>query len=571
MTSLEIAKALEETALLLELSGENPFKVRAYATAARVVEGITADLQELIAADGLIAFKGIGRAMADHIAELASTGTIAEYAGLRASIPPGVFEMLAIPGLGPRKVRHLWKARDIKGIGELEVLCSRGLLAGEPGFGEKTQQKILEGIAMLKRFSGRHRLDEALHEAGALLRQVAAWPEVARCEIAGSIRRRRETIRDIDLLVATAKPEAVMERFLHLPGIEKVLGSGPTKSSAMLACGMQCDLRAVSEAQYPFALHSFTGSKEHNVRLRGLARDRGLRLNEYGLFPEGAEDSLPCADEAAIFAAFGLDFIPPELREDAGEIEAAAAHRLPVLVEERDLRGILHAHSTYTDGAASIEEMAAATRALGYEYLAICDHSQAVRIAGGMTPAEVQRQHEEIDRLNRGLEGFRILKGIEVDILADGSLDFDDELLAAFDVVIAAIHSGFAMPEAEMTRRIVRAVRNPHVDILAHPTGRLLLSRDGYAVDLAAVIDAAADAGTALEINAHPQRLDLDWRWCRRAKERGVRLSINPDAHAVEELRGVAYGVFVARKGWLEGGDILNALSAEALLEALRR
>jgi DNA polymerase (family 10) len=349
-----------------------------------------------------------------------------------------------------------------------------------------------------------------------------------------------------------------------------VVQQGETKSEVVLASGIQCDLRAVGDAQYPFALHYFTGSKEHNVAMRALAKAKGLKLNEYGLFKGDAKKSIACRDEAALFKALGLDFIPPELREDAGEIEAASKHALPKLVELSDLKGIVHAHSTYTDGTASIARMAEAARDLGFSYLAMADHSRAVRVAGGMTPDVVAKQHREIDALNRKMKGFRVLKGIECDILADGSLDFDDALLATFDVVIAAVHSSFGLPEKEQTARIAKALANPHVDILAHPTGRLLLARDGYAVDLARVIDAAAKHGKAIEINCHPQRLDLDWRFCRRAKERGVPLCIGPDAHSTEELAHVAYGVGIARKGWLEKKDVLNCLSADAFLKRLR-
>ncbi|MFA4873705.1 MAG: DNA polymerase/3'-5' exonuclease PolX [bacterium] len=571
MDNHQIARALEEIATLLELTDENAFKVRAYHNAARIVESLRGDIGELIERDELVKMKGIGRALADHIAEIGRTGKLAEYEKMRASVPPDVIQMLLIPGVGPKKVRYLWKKCGIKSIGELELLCQRHMLAGEPGFGAKTEEKILAGIGMLRRFSGSHRLDEALSAALDVHKGMRRWPEVIRSEIGGSIRRRKEVIHDVDILVATEKPEKVMERFVAMPQVQQVIQHGGTKSEVMLKSGIQCDLRAVSEEQYPFALHYFTGSKEHNVDMRGRAKSKGYKLNEYGLFKGAAKKSARCEDEAALFRMLGLDFIPPELRENMGETEAAAKHALPKLLETRDLRGVPHVHSNYTDGEGTIAEMADVARSLGYKYIVLADHSQAVRIAGGMKPADVRRQHKEIDALNRKLKGFRVIKGVEVDILADGTLDFDDKILSSFEFVIAAIHSHFGQPEDEMTQRIIRGISNPFVNVLAHPTGRLLLAREPYAVDLRLVIDAAVKQGVALEINSHPQRLDLDWRWCKYAKDKGARMIIDPDAHSADEIQYVEFGVWVARKGWLEKGDILNCLDADQLLARVNR
>lgn len=566
----QVAAVLAEIAKLLELTGENPFKVRAYESAARALETLTEDLGALVRDGRLTEIKGIGKNLADHIAELVRTGTLKEYERLKASIPPGVVQMLSISGLGPKRVRYLWEERKIRSIGELEMAAARHLLAGFPGFGEKMEEKILAGIESIKRFAGKRLYAEAVLEAFAVHDEVRRWPEVIRSEVCGSVRRRKEVIADIDVLVATRDPARVMERFVALPEAARVLQHGETKSEILLQSGIQCDLRAVEDAQYPFALHYFTGSKEHNVAMRQRARKRGIKMNEYGLFKGTSKRTIPCRDEAAVFAALGLPFIEPELRENMGEIEAAEQGRLPGLIERGDLKGVLHVHTSHTDGTASIAEMAQAAKGRGYAYLLVTDHSQAVTVAHGLKPSAVPFQHEEIDELNATLKGFRVLKGIEVDILADGALDFDDELLAAFEVVIAAVHSRFGMGEAEMTARIIRAVANPHVDILAHPTGRLLLAREPYAVDLKAVIDAAAEHGTAIEINAHPQRLDLDWRWCKAAKERGVKFAIGPDAHSPEGLDDVLYGINVARKGWLERKDVLNCLTADKLVAHFR-
>ncbi|MFH1829551.1 MAG: DNA polymerase/3'-5' exonuclease PolX [Pseudomonadota bacterium] len=567
----QVAAVLAEIAQTLELNGENPFKVRAYANAARTIEGLAEDLNELVNKDELINIKGIGRNLADHIAELLRTGKIKEYEKMLRDVPDGVKQMLAIPGLGPKKVHYLWKELEIKSIGVLELFCTRHALVKEPGFGAKSEEKILAGIEMLKRFAGKRRFDEAYAESLKVYKEVSRWPEIIRSDVAGSIRRCKEIVKDIDVLVSTKKPEQVMKRFVSMRDVESVIQHGKTKSEVMLNSGIQCDLRVVTDDQYPFALHYFTGSKEHNIEMRSVAKSRGLKLNEYGLFKGSSKKSLNCKDEAELFKALGMDFIPPELRENMGEIQAAQKHKLPKLIKQEDLLGVFHVHSTYSDGQNSIEQMALSAKERGYSYMVLADHSQAVTVAGGMKPADVKKQHKEVDKLNAKLKGFCILKGIEIDILADGALDYDDDLLATFDVVIAAIHSRFNMNEKEMTERIIKGISNPHVHIFAHPTGRLLLARDGYAVDLKRVIDTAIKHKVALEINAHPQRLDLDWHWCKYAKERGAKIAIGPDAHSVDEIDCAAYGVSVARKGWLEKQDVLNCLDAKGLLSYLKK
>ncbi len=567
----QVAQILAEIAQILELNDENPFKVRAYVNAARTIEGLTEDLAELVKKDELIKIKGIGKNLADHIAELMRTGKIKEYEKMRREVPEGVKQMLSIPGMGPKKTRYLWKKLGIKTIGELELLCQRHALVNEPGFGAKSEEKILAGIEMVKRFAGKRRFDEAYAESLKVHREVGSWPETIRSDVAGSIRRCKEIVKDIDVLVSTKKPEQVMKRFVSMRNVDSVIQHGKTKSEVMLKSGIQCDLRAIEDAQYPFALHYFTGSKEHNIQMRSVAKSHGLKLNEYGLFKGSSKKSLNCKDEIDIFKSLGMDFIPPELRENMGEVQAATKHKLPKLIKEEDLLGVYHVHSTYTDGQATIEQMALAAKKRGYAYMVLADHSQAVTIAGGMKPADVKRQHKEIDAVNKKIKGFRVLKGIEIDILADGSLDYDDDLVATFDVVIAAIHSRFNMSEKEMTDRIVKGISNPYVHIFAHPTGRLLLTRDAYAVDLKRVIDAAIKHNVALEINSHPLRLDLDWHWCKYAKEKGAKFAIGPDAHSVDEIDCVAYGVGVARKGWLEKDDVLNCLDAKSLLSYMRK
>lgn len=568
MDKRTVAAILNEMSILLELTGENPFKARAYSRAARAVSDLNEDLEKMAGDGRLTSVDGIGKSLADHISEIIRTGGLAEYDRLKASIPKGVIEMLAIPGLGPKKVRILWEDHGVGTIGELELMCKRGILEGVPGFGKKTEENILAGIKSFKSYADKWLLIDACAWAGQIHEEVKRWPEVIRSEVAGSIRRHKALVKDIDIVVATDKPEEVMGRFVSLPGCTRVVQHGATKSEIILPSGIQCDLRAVSDEEYPFALHHFTGSKEHNIRMRGLAKSKRIKMNEYGLFKGSSRKSIPCGDEAHIFGALGLEYIEPELREDMGEIEAAMGDgRLPNLVAPHDVRGVIHAHSVYTDGSSSIAEMAEAARAHGYEYLVMADHSQAVTIAGGMKEKDVKRQHREIDGLNRKLKGFRILKGIEVDILPDGKLDYDDGLLSSFDFVIAAIHSRFGMSEDEMTKRIIDGISSPCVDMLAHPTGRLLLAREPYKVNVKRVVDAAADLGKAIEINAHPQRLDLDWHWCKYAKEKGVKLAICPDAHSPDGINHIIFGVWVARKGWLERSDILNCLSADRLLK----
>lgn len=566
----ELARIFAAVAVLLELKGENPFKIRAYETAVRIMEELDGSLEDFVDSGRMDDTKGIGQALGQKIREFVATGRMAYYEGLKEAVPPVLFELVKIPGLGPKKALQLHEKLGIGSIGELEYACRENRLIGLPGFGAKTQEKILEGIEYLKRFQGQYLLVDAWPLAEKIAALLAAQPGVSDAAVAGSIRRRRETVKDIDIVVAAAQPATVAEAVAGLPGVEKLLGQGPTKSTVKLVNGMNMDVRAVRPEEFAAALHHFTGSKEHHVKLRGLAKDKGLKINEYGIETADGE-RLAFADEAAFYRSLGLAYIVPELREGFDEIEAAAVGTLPELVTVEDIQGVFHAHTTFSDGSAAPAEMAAAARAKGWRYLGVSDHSRTAVYARGLRLETVAEQRREIERLNAADPGFRLLAGIECDILPDGSLDYPDEVLAEFDFVIASVHSAFRQSEADMTRRIVKAMENRYVGVLAHPTGRILLARDGYAVDLAAVVAAAAATGTVLEINASPYRLDLDWRWCHKAKEAGVLLAINPDAHAPAELEYVAYGTAIARKGWLTGADIVNTRPAAEAIALLRR
>lgn len=561
MNKKEVAGVLEEIAVLLDLSGENPFKARSYTNVARQIEQLDEDINTVVAEKRLREIKGVGEALEQKIEELVTTGRLQYLEDLQAKFPKNLFELFGIPGLGAKRIKTLYTDLNIQSLGELEYACSENRLLALKGFGPKMQEKVLAGIAFSKKHQGQYLFSEAYCEAARLRDWIAAHPAVIRIELAGSIRRRKETVKDVDILVSSNEPEAVMLRFLDAEGIEGVSARGETKTSVVLRNGLAADLRVVSDTQFPFALHYFTGSKEHNVVMRQRAKDRGLKLNEYGLFR--GDDCLPCPDERAVFAQLDLPYIPPELREDMGEF---ALTETPRLIERDDLRGVYHCHTTYSDGLASVREMADAARARGYSYIVIADHSQSAAYAGGLRPEAVRKQHAEIDRVNAEMNGFRVIKSIESDIRADGSLDYPDDVLKSFEVVIASVHSKLDMGEEEATRRLIRAVENPHTTILGHPTGRLLRARAGYPLDMDKVIDACAANRVAIEINASPHRLDLDWRHARKARDKGVKLCISPDAHSTEGLDEVAYGLGVARKGWLGPDDMLNTMTAEELL-----
>jgi DNA polymerase (family 10) len=578
MDKERVAEILVEMGTLLELKGENPFKTRAYTNAARTIEGLSEPLATMVAENRLGEIKGVGEALTKKITELVTTGTLKYYDELKASIPPGLIEMLEIPGLGPKKIQALNQKLGVDSVEKLEAACQSGAVAELDGFGEKTQVNILEGIERRRNYASKHLLSDAWSAAGLLLDGLREHPDVIRCSAAGSLRRFKEVIGDIDLLASSKNPAEVINYFAAQPGIIKVTAKGETKASVILAGGIQCDLRVVSDREFPFALAYFTGSKEHNIVMRQRAIQRGLRLNEYGLFKSKEETRnpkllVPCQDEAEIFAKLELPFVPPELREDHGEFAAGEKNDLPRLIEWTELKGALHNHSTWSDGHNRLEEIAEYMEELGLAYWAITDHSKSSFQAKGLDAKRVREQMAEIKKINGQLakrgSDFRLLTGTEVDILRD-RLDFDDELLAELDVVVASLHVP-SSNEAENTKRLIRAAENKFVHIIGHLTGRLLLEREPYPVNAQAVIDACAGTGTWIELNCNPHRFDLDWRLWPYAKGRGVKCAINPDAHRNEHAGFLRLGAGIARKGWLEQTDVVNTLTIKSLRKELTR
>ena len=561
MDNKDVAQILNEIALLLELSGENLFKIKAYAEGARIIEAQGSPVSELVRSGTLSQIKGIGKTLSLQITQLIQDGTIPLLQELKATFPEGVREMLRVPGLGPKKVKELFEKLGIKSIGELEYACHENRLLTLPGFGPKSQEKILQGIEQFKRFQGRFLFGGVYPLASEILEQINKHPKTLRGSLAGSLRRRMETVKDMDLVAESAHPEDVMDFFTSLPMVDQILSKGSTKSSVLLDSGVQADLRVVGPKQFPYALHHFTGSKEHHTVLRARAKALGYKLNEYGVFK--GEELIPCKKEEDIYRTLNLDPIPPELREDRGEIEAAENHTLPVLVEDKDIRGAFHFHTHFSDGTPTLSQWVQTADQAGLKYLGISDHSQSAAYAGGLKTDQLEKQRAEIASLNQKQKKVHLFWGIESDILPDGSLDYSDEELARFDFVIASIHSRFNMSETEMTRRIIRAIENPHTTILGHPTGRLLLARDPYPVDMNQVLQAAARCGVLIELNANPHRLDLDWRLMKTARELGLKIAINPDAHHLDGLEDISYGVGIARKGWLSKEDVFNCLDSE--------
>lgn len=579
MTKNEIAEVLAEIGTLMELKGENPFKVRAYSGGARAIEALERDEFEKLVAGGQIqSVKGIGEALASKIAELHATGHLEFLDKLKASIAPGLVEMLRIPGLGPKKIAALARELSITSVAELEKACREGRVAGLAGFGEKTQEKILTGIRNQEAYSRRHLWWDASEAAAPILAGLRSLAQVGRAETAGSLRRGLETVGDLDFIVAATDVAPVVDWFTGLAGVREVTAKGETKASVRLEGGLQADLRIIPSEQFAFALHHFTGSKDHNVQMRQRALERGLSLSEWGLVPSAGEgtarekagrnESVAAVDEEALFAALGLSFIPPELREGLGEIEAAETGAIPRLVELGDLRGSFHNHTSESDGGNTLAEMTQAAQELGWEYIGIADHSKSSRQANGLDEERLMRQVAEIGSLNASRRfNTRVFTGTECDILPDGSLDFADDVLGKLDYVVASVHSSFGQEEAVMTSRIIRAIENPRVTMLGHLTGRLLLRREAYRVDAVKVVDAAIANGVVIELNANPYRLDMDWRQWRKAAGRGLECSINPDAHDTAGLEFVRAGVNVARKGWLTRESIVNTRS---LAEATR-
>jgi DNA polymerase (family 10) len=561
----EVARVLEEVAAMLELKGENPFKVRAYDQAARAILSFQGDLAGGVRTRELLRLPGIGTGIFSAIETLVETGRLPLAEELRASFPPGLRACLRVPGLGAKKAKALFDELGIDSLEALERACEEGRIAAVRGFGPKSAEKIAKGIALVRGSAGLHRYAAARRRAEEVLSALAATGLAGRLEIAGSLRRRREVIRDLDLVASSGRPRELAAAFADLPGVAEVIAAGGTKVSVRLSGGLAADLRIVAEEEFAAALLYFTGSKEHNTALRGRARRLGFKLNEYGLFRETDGTRLPCGSEEQIYALLGLAFVEPELREDRGEIEAAHEGRLPRLLRGQDLQGLIHLHTTESDGKSSLEEMVGAARDAGFRWAAVTDHSKSAAYARGLTEERVLAQRQAIRSAAESFPGFRIFHGTEADILADGSIDFGDEFLEGFDLVIASVHSRFGLSPEDQTRRLLRAVENPRVAVLGHPTGRLLLEREGLQADMDRVIEAAARSGCALEINGSPHRLDLDWRLCQNAGREGALFSIGPDAHSVAELGYTDLALGIARKGWVTAESTLNAKSAEEL------
>ena len=559
VTRESLVNTLEEIALLLELKGENPFKTRAYRNGAEVVQNFDGNIVERAAENDLKGIKGIGDALQQKLHELASTGKLEYFENLRAEFPLTLFELFELQGLGPKKIKALYDKLGISSIAQLKEACQGAEIANLSGFGSKTVEKILSAIENRAKFADRFRLGEVAPLAETLLERLRDHPKVSRSAIAGSYRRAKETLHDLDFLVATKEPAELTKFFSDFPEVHEIIAQGETKASVRLDNGLQCDLRAVSNNHFPFALQYFTGSKEHNVALRSLALKKGLSLNEYDFTGEGEIPKVE--EEIDIYQALDLDWIAPELRENRGEIEAACEANLPDLVKLTQLRGTFHNHTIASDGKNTLEEMATAAQDHGLQYLGIADHSKSSFQANGLNEQRLIQQIEEIRTINTNFEDFALFAGSEVDILKDGSLDFQDDLLAELDYCVASIHNVFNLPENEMTNRLIRAMENEHVTMLGHVTGRLLLKRDPYSINMEKLIDCAAETKTIIELNCNPWRLDMDWRWWHRARDKNVLTSINPDAHSIGQLQFLAYGVRLARKGWLRREDVLNCRS----------
>ena len=572
MTREDITQVLEEIALLLELKGENPFKIRAYRNGAEAITAFTGDFIQKARDNDLGDIKGFGAALGSKVHQLVVEGEMEYHRNLKAEFPETIFELFTISGIGPKKIKALYATLGVASIADLKRVCEDGSASSLSGFGKKTSEKILEAIAFRESNADRFLLGDVLPQVEHLLEHLKTHPDALQVASAGSVRRCKETVHDLDFIVATSNPAGIMEHFVKQDYVKGVIIHGATKSSVYLENGVQCDLRAVSTEEFPFALNYFTGSKEHNVAVRGRARDHGYTLNEYRLAPIEGKESEPLPSihsETDLYEALGLRYVEPSLRENMGEIEAAERGDLPTLVEFSNLRGTFHNHTTASDGKNTLEEMATAAEDLGLEYLGISDHSKSSFQAKGLDAERLLQQVKEIKAFNKAHDGITLFAGSEVDVLKDGSLDFEDDVLAQLDYTVASIHNVFTLPEKEQTARFLKAIENPYITMIGHLTGRLLLRRDPYVIDIPKIIDACAETGTWIEINANPRRLDMDWRWWRMARDKGVTCVINPDAHRTDGLQHLYYGVQVARKGWLRREDVVNCLPLAMVKKAL--
>jgi DNA polymerase (family 10) len=569
MKNQEIAKIFNEIADLLEIKGENPFRIRAYRRAAQNIEGLPKSVED-ITKEELLKVPGIGQDLAGKIEEYIKTGKMQAHEELKHEIPEGLLTLLSVPGLGPKTSKLLYEKLKIKGLDDLERLATEHKLVGLPGIKEKTEENILKGLEMLKRGKERQPIGRVLPIANDIIEHLKKKAPVSKIDLAGSLRRWKDTIKDIDILATSDNPKEVMRVFVHLPHVKDVLMQGPTKSTVIIHEDLQVDLRVVEKESYGAALAYFTGSKAHNIRLREMAMKRGLKINEYGIFREKDEKKIGGGKEEDVYKILGLPCIPPELREDQGEIEAAQEGKLPKLVTLEDIKGDLHVHSKWSDGSHTFEQLVDVARDCGYSYIAITDHSKGLGIARGLTGERLLEQKKEINAVNKKLKGFRIIHGIEVDIRSDGSLDISDDVLKELDIVVASIHSGFKQPRKQLTYRLASAMKNPYVSIIAHPTGRLIGERDAYDVDMDEIFAIAKKTGTAIEINAYPLRLDINDTYAKRAKEMEIPIVIATDTHVTNQFDYMRYGVSIARRGWLEKDDVLNTLEAEKLLKRLK-
>jgi DNA polymerase (family 10) len=579
MDKTQVTELLEEIAVLLELKGENPFKARAYTNAARTLDAYEGDLAELVAGQRLATLSGIGDALQRKIAELVTTGRMEYYETLRASVPEGLLALMEVPALGPKKIRTLHEKLGVTNLAQLEAACAAHRVRDLAGFGAKTEEKIVAGIGQAREYSSLFVYAEAWAQAEEIREALRDHEDVVQVSLAGSLRRGRETVKDLDFVASSRHPKAVMDYFVSLPWVKKITNRGMTKSSVLLTSGIAADLRVVADKEFAFALHHFTGSKEHNVAMRQRAIAQGRKLSEWGLFippktktkgaPAEDGELIPCATEEELFTALGLQFIPPELRENLGEIEAAERREIPRLVEWTQLRGTFHCHTTWSDGKNTLAEMAGAARELGLDYLGIADHSRSSIQANGLNEQRLHLQLAQIAEYNATHPDFRVFAGSEVDILKEGRLDYSDEVLRKLDYVVASVHNQLGQDEDEMTTRVIRAMENEHVTMLGHATGRMLLRRESSKIDLEKIIDCAARTGTWIELNCSAYRMELDWRWWHRARDKGVKCVVNPDAHRVAAFAMLRHGVTMARKGWLRRSDVINTLPLEAVTKLL--
>ena len=556
----EIVKTLSNIATLLELKGENSFKIRAYKTGSDIIENFSGDIEQIAKDEKLDEIKGIGKALASKIQEIINTGKLSYYENLKSEFPDSIFELFDISNLGPKKIKNLYDSLKIDSIEKLEASCRSGEISQISGFGEKSVAKILEAIAFRKDNAKFFRTGDIAPIAEIILNFLKKLPQVSQAKIAGSYRRGKEIVHDIDFIVATKSPVEVIDQFTKMVEVDEIISKGKTKSSIRLNNGLQCDLRAVKSSEFPFALSYFTGSKAHNIRMRSLAISNEYTLNEYALIQKNKNEQIPIQNETELYEKLGLTYIPPALREGQGEIEASQNSTLPNLVKIDNLKGTFHNHTTASDGKNSLEEMANAAIDLGLQYLGISDHSKSSVQANGLSADRLLNQIDEVKKYNNNAENFKVFSGVECDILKNGNLDYDDSILSQLDYSVASVHSSFSLTEKEMTKRVIKAIENPFVTMIGHLTGRLLLIRKPYDINVSKIIDACAENNTIIEINANPRRLDMDWRWWKHAKDKGVKCSINPDAHKIEHFQFLHFGIKIAQKGWLESSDVVNCL-----------